>query len=189
MENKKKETFGQIVNKLRNKLPDKVLVTDQSQSMVITFDREVLKAVERGKSHFGGDFFVEVFFHPIPLVKEAIKIRYLELEACPLPEPDQAVFHYQRKDDRIIRLWFLPCREALSRYKNLINPDISKEEKMLRDDVFAFYDGSLLALSNKLNDNIKESKVSPSYNPLDFAHQGNLVIQSRNGCTILKEEV
>jgi len=49
-----------------------------------------------------------------PLIKNAKRIKYYAWLYLPKPRPNQAVFLYNKRTDKIKRLWVLPCAEVMA---------------------------------------------------------------------------
>ena len=177
MDNDKKETVGKLAFDLMSKPQENSDPIAQGKAMLVDYEKNLNQAYDRGKAQFGGNFYIVVITKKERLMQNVIRNYFLVRESCPTPDFDQTVYRIVRKDNKIELLWVVPCVEACEQIK--LDPlGVPEEEIALRNNVLSFYDGTLESKCRKLNGELKESTVSDSFNPKDFEHHENLIIQS-----------
>lgn len=142
-------TIGSLMSKVREQEPEVYDVIELRREITKKFPDNFDKAVERGKKNFTGNFFIEIELKHeklFPIQRTYFNAR----RTCPIPYYDQAVFIYNRKDDKVELLWTIPNHNTARRIKNF-PIDLPEHEEKLRPYVFDFYDKTLLRKSNDLN--------------------------------------
>ena len=168
----KKETVGKIATDLIEKGEHNPDVIAQQREMLKDYENQVLIAVENGKRQFNGDFYVVVSTKKEKLLQNVIRNYFYPRESCPSPQHDQIVYRYIRREDMFEIIWVLPNKQACEIYRN--DPiNVPKEERDLLLDILSYYDGSLLKKCMELNKGIKESSLSPTFDPAAFDDQEN----------------
>lgn len=177
MEQDKKPTVGKIALDLMNQKQENKDSIAQTQAMLTDYEKNFYDAFDRGKAQFQGDFYVVVLTKKERLMGNVIRNYFIVRESCPTPEFDQIVYKCIKKENAVELLWTVPNIQACDHYRTY-PLEVPNEQRDLFNNILNFYDGSLLRLCKKLNKEIKESTVTDSFNPEDFDHQENLVIQS-----------
>jgi len=95
-------------------------------------------------------FYVCVITKQEPLMKNVFRNYFAGTRACPTPDFDQAIYRYDKQDDKIEFLWALPHEAACKSYRDHAL-QVIEEEKELLSDILDFYDGTLLRLAMTLN--------------------------------------
>ena len=96
------------------------------------------------------DFYVVVLTKRERLMEKLFRLYYTARHSCPTPEYDQSVYKFDYKDEHLSFLWTVPDKESCYHLRDnaiMVHPD----ERQLLKFVLDFFDGSLLALSKKLN--------------------------------------
>lgn len=120
---------------------------------------ELLIAIERGKKIYGGDFYVEVNTKMEHLMTNVTRNYFVVRSTCPTPFFDQSVFKYDHKEETLTYLWTVPNRDACYHLKDnalLVAP----EEQQLLQFVLDFFDGTLLAHAQKLNNETSDAQLA-----------------------------
>ena len=154
-----RQTIGALSQELLAKEPDTLDPVELQQEIQgDSFEHELLTAVERGKKKYHGDFFIVPVNQRFRLFPNVIRTYFIDRLSCPTPEFDQAVYRYIRQHDHIEFLWVIPDRDTCSEmYNNMLMCDPEKRD--LLQFVLDFYDGTLLQLAKKLNNEEKQDLV------------------------------
>jgi len=171
-----KKSVGAISQELKEKESFNSDVVSQQRAMLEDYEKNFFKAFERGKSQYQADFYVVVLTKQERLMDNVIRNYFIVRESCPTPNFDQIVYRCDHKKKSIDLLWTIPGKKTCNAYRHKLL-EVPEEERALLDCILSFYDGSLLRTCKKLNKELKESSVSDSFNPEDFKHHENLVIQ------------
>ena len=145
-----KETLGKHVYNNWHK-HDEVSSSELASCMLPDIEKILWQAVDRGRKRFAPkDFFIELAFKVERSVKKTVHNYAIERLSAPTPHYDCSAFKYHYSSDELEFLWVVPDFEAC-RYvmNNLLN--IPEEQKELRDMVVDFYDGTLLKMAKKFN--------------------------------------
>jgi len=153
-----KKTVGAVSLEFAQKTPDSRDPIELEREMHRDYEENIHKAIEDGKNTIEGDFFITVITKKERLMKNVLRHYFLARKSCPSPDYDQTVYHYHRYDDRLEFLWVLPSKDTCVLFKdNMLQID-PKERELLN---FILMDscGELLALSKKLNGEVKDSTL------------------------------
>lgn len=110
-----------------------------------------LRGIERGKTKFSGNFYLEV----PTITKTKYKSHgvtfpvFFPRKTCPVPVFNRTVYKYYAKDDRVEMLWCLPNEaDCLDYYhnKHLVHPD----EYCLLEQVMNYFNGDIFKLTNSM---------------------------------------
>lgn len=147
------KTIGKIVAELREKQPDNADPIELQQASEQEYIDNLIYCVNKHKSKWPGDFYVVVEAKKEKLFADHIPIRcyFIARLSCPTPFHDQTVFKYHRRDEALEFLWTVPDKDACA-YLRTNALEIPSEQRELLEMVLSYYDGSLLALCKKLND-------------------------------------
>ena len=157
----KKETAGQIYQKLKNKYHEsneKIHVFELQEAMQADYIPKLVAQVDKDKLLTDGDLYIEVCTKRNPIMPEMIGNWFKSRITCPTPWYDQSVFRYDRKADKIVYLWTIPdvqiCYELVQN-QLLLSPD----ERALLKFVLDFKDGTLLQMAKKLNNEVNDYRL------------------------------
>jgi len=158
----KDKTIGQITKEIMEQAHQPVSPIDVEREAHKDYEKHVYEAVDRGKKDFDGDFFVVVLTKKERLLELVLRNYFFVRKSCPTPEYDQTVYHFHRKEDVLEFLWVLPSRDTCQLFLENIDK-IVPEERWLLGLIIKDRDGDLLALSKKLNNEVKESNKLEDY--------------------------
>lgn len=153
-----RDTVGKISSDLIQQAPQSRDPIEIQREIHKNYEANVFEAIERGKKEFFHDFFVVVVTKKERLMQNVLRNYFLVRETCPTPDYDQTVYHYHRKDDKIEFLWVLPSKDTCQLFKDNVL-QIAEEEKWLLEFILKDSAGELLALSKKLNGEVKDSII------------------------------
>lgn len=152
-ETPKRDTVGKISTDLLAKEPETRDPIEIQREVHKTYVDELIEcAMTFSKTH-PYDFYVSVVTKKERLMKNVLRNYFFPLLACPTPTYDQAVYRYHHKDEKIEFLWVLPSKDTCELFRDHMD-EIVPEERQLLGYVMSMYDGSLLALSKKLNNEL-----------------------------------
>lgn len=159
---KKRKTVGAISLDLMQKEPEVNTVVDQQRAMQENYLKELSECVSTfEKKNPNRDFFVAVLTKDEKLMPNVFRNYFVPRFTCPVPNYDQSVFRYHHKTGDLEFVWCVPCRKACIYLKdNALS--VPADERDLLNMVFAFSDGSLYALSNKMNEELLSPVPLPS---------------------------
>jgi hypothetical protein len=147
----KRETVGKISSDLIVKEPDSRDPIELQREMTKDYVSELIDcALSFKKFHTPCDFFVTVLTKKERLMPNVLRNYFAARLSCPTPEYDQAVYRYNHAEDNLEFIWVLPSKdtcELLAMNALKVHPD----ERLLLEFVLRLYDGDLLRLSKKLN--------------------------------------
>jgi len=155
-----------MLRKTVGKLAHDLMLKDQETRDPIEIQREIHKdydkhiqeCVDRTKKEHDGDFYIVVITKKERLMKNVLRSFFLGRKSCPTPEWDQTVYKYHRSDDRIEFLWVVPAKDVCEHFKDNMLVIDDKERELLKF-VLDYQDGTLLALSKKLNNEVADSTL------------------------------
>jgi hypothetical protein len=145
-----KKTVGAIVSELSQKTPDKLSILDIQAETMKDYQKELLKAVDRGCARFDGDFFIHVATKAEKVLANTFRNYFIDRKTCPTPNYDQSVFKYNRIAGQIEYLWTIPDRDTAHHLK-MHASEVAPEERQLLYFIFKFADGTLFRLMKKFN--------------------------------------
>ncbi len=115
------------------------------------YENGVRRAIDRGKTRFDGNFYVEL----VNTIKRKYRKHgeihpfFYDRKSCPTPMFDQVVYKYDSKKDTLDMLWCLPNKEeSLNYYHNKDRVPVS--EYSLLQQVMDYFDGSIFALVDRM---------------------------------------
>jgi len=153
-----KETVGKMARDLMLKQAESRDPIEIQREVHKEYEDQIYKAVAQGKKDYNSDFFVVVITKREKLLENVLRNYFFSRQTCPTPEYDQTVYHYHHADDKIEFLWVIPSKETCQLFKaNALQ--IIPEERWLLDFVLKDSEGELLALSKKLNGEVKNSII------------------------------
>jgi len=123
---------------------------EQMSEQLKDYEANVISAVDAGKKSFDHDFFLVVLTKKERLMQNVLRNYFLTRSSCPTPDWDQAVYHYKRNTGELEFLWVVPSKLVCKMFKEHAL-QIDESERVLRDFVLSFEDGTLLAKSKRLN--------------------------------------
>lgn len=150
---KKKQNLDVHVNKFKEKVakdttPIKAL--DLGEAMLSGFKENLQLCLEDGIKQRHGDFFIVVLRKREALINRIVRNIFLHRLTCPTPNYDQIVYHYNKKEDKLLEIWIIPDRESCYLLKeNAL--EASFNEKELLKYVLDFADGTLAKVMQRLN--------------------------------------
>jgi len=153
----KTTTLGSLAYDVLIKEPESRDPIELQRELQKKYIDELIDCVENYKKIQPRSFFVCVITKREKLLQPVLRNYFIARDSCPTPDYDQAVYKYNREDDRIEYLWCIPDREACLTYReNALQ--VVPEERQLLHHILDFADGTLYRLSKKLN---KEHVNSP----------------------------
>lgn len=147
----KRDTVGKLSSELLQRdVYGDVTAGEQMQEQLQKFPDGLIECIDRGKSKYPGDFYIDVLFKREQILVNTLTNYFIDRWTCPTPRYDQAVFKYNKKDDRIEFLWSIPNPAAI---KNLLahKDDIDPSFFPLLTFVLQFLDGTLDRKCRELN--------------------------------------
>lgn len=154
----KKTTVGHEAAKLLQKEAPSQDPIELEREMHRDYEKHVIECIERGKKEFAANFYVVVITKRERLLENVIRNYFTCRLSCPTPDWDQTVYLYERSRERVILLWTIPCKDACT-YLAQYAKEVVPEERGLLNYVLQFHDGTLLALSKKLNGEKQDSNI------------------------------
>lgn len=155
---KKKDTVGKISSELLNKTPESQDPIELERAMQEDYMKELLDTIDKGIKEYSHDFYITVITKNEKLMPNVFRNYFFHRKSCPTPEYDQSVYRYNRPLERVEYLWTVPSKEACIHLKKNALQVVS-EEKGLLNFVLQFYDGTLLRLSKKFNNEKDNSPI------------------------------
>lgn len=152
------QTVGKRYVDLKAKVQDQATIPEFIQAIGNDFMPKLLAMVEKDKQKADNDFFIEACISMHPLMPDVPQFFMISRHTCPTPFPDQAVFHYKKKQDELEFLWMVPSLDQCEYYIhnwNKLRPDEYEAAK----DVLAYRDGTLLLRAKKLNGEIYDDAL------------------------------
>jgi len=150
-----RDTVGKISQDIALKESETLDHTAQEQGkeMLKDFDKNILEAIERGKSLYAKDFYIEVITKKEPLMKNVLRNYFVTKQSCPTPTFDSSVYKYHRNDAITEFLWVVPNKTVYDDFR--INAlQVPKQYRELLQNVLDFSDGTLLRRCLILNGEI-----------------------------------
>lgn len=149
----KRETVGKISTDLLAKEPESRDPIELQREMNKSYASELENCVLEFRKSNARDFYVSVLTKKERLMENVLRNYFFPLHACPTPTYDQAVYKYNHEDERIEFLWVIPSKDTCELF--MANADqIVPEERDLLRFISSMYNGSLLQLARKLNNEL-----------------------------------
>jgi hypothetical protein len=150
MSEEKRPTLGKIATDLQKQTPSTRDPIELEQIMHQDYHHHMLDCIDRSCKDYEGDFYVVVLTKKERFLQNVIRHYFLGRRSCPTPEYDQTVYFYDRAHEELSFMWTVPGPDAC---KLLHGRAVELDESMhpILKFVCDFYDGTLLALSKKLN--------------------------------------
>lgn len=161
----KRETVGKIVHDILSKETgnEKVRAQELRREAQKDYVKLLYDAVEDGKKTLPGDFFLEVITLNYKALARTINTKIVVRKTAPTPTYDSTAYHYHKLSDHLEFLWVVPSKEA-SQYIHYHALEVAPEERVLRDFVLEYFDGTLLRRCKKLNnEEIDSNKLIKRY--------------------------
>jgi len=118
------------------------------------YPRRLQQFADRVKAVRESDFYVEVVSYKDPLLNmlwvKNDSLKFIDRKSCPTPRPGHHVYHYDKRSDEIKFLWALPDELHIRIIKDNIL-DLASDLKDIIADIYRYEDGSLMAISDKMN--------------------------------------
>ncbi len=151
-----RDTVGKLSSELLpHQIDDKHTPEDQMRESLTDYEKNIEEAVQRGLLEFAHDFYIVVITKKERLMQNVIRNYFGIRKSCPTPEYDQAVYKYNRHSDVLEFLWVLPSKDTCMAFRACPTWAPLEEQELLKF-VLDFYDGTLLTLVKKLNNEIDE---------------------------------
>lgn len=153
MKTDQRKKAGQVAYDLLLKAedtPEPISVQELQEAAQSDYINTLIKTANEGKLVYEGDFFIEVNTKREKWTSNALRNFFAHRISCPTPYYDQSVYMVCRMADEIRYIWTIPCMEGCKYLiSNAVNvhPDSKQTLQMVLD----FKDGTLMALSKKLN--------------------------------------
>lgn len=157
MTQKKRENAGKIASDLQKKAPDTRDPIELQREMQENYEKYLVETIESGKKAYEDPFYVVVEMKKERLLQNIIRNYFIARQSCPTPFYDQTVYRIKMKEDRVDLLWVIPSKDTCEMMKEFAL-EVAPTERILRDYVLAYYDGSLLTLCRSLNGELEETK-------------------------------
>lgn len=158
-----KDTVGKIATDLSQKEAPTRDPIELQREMHKDYEKSVIEAIDTGKKDYNTDFFVVVLTKRERLLSNVIRNYFFVRSSCPTPEYDQTVYHFHKKEDRVEFLWVLPSMDTCGVFiDNFLQ--IDPKEKWLLEFILKDSSGELLALSRRLNGEIKDTILTEKGN-------------------------
>lgn len=145
-----KETVGEVSSKLIQKEPETRSPIEQMRENLTDYENHFYLCLEDGKKKYPKDFFIVVLTKKERLMQNVIRNYFLSTSACPTPTYDQAVYHYDRLSESFEFLWVIPSKDTCELFRESAL-QIHPEEQELLKCVLDYYDGTLLKMAKKFN--------------------------------------
>lgn len=161
----KRETVGKIVHDILSNETgsEKVNAQELRREAQKDYVKLLYDAVEDGKKAFPEDFFLEAITINYKVLARTINSKIVIRKTAPTPTYDSTAYHYHRLSDHLEFLWVVPSKEAC-RHLQYHALDVAPEERVLRDFVLEYFDGTLLRRCKKLNnEEIDSNKLIKRY--------------------------
>lgn len=152
----KKETVGKIASDLMQKDGVSTDPIEQMQEVLTEYENNIIKAAQDNMHKYPGDFYIVVVFKTEPLMPNVVRNYYFSRSSCPTPDYDQAVYKACPKDRSLDFLWVIPNKHACEDIARNAS-QLPLEQAKLVNFVLSFYDGSLLQLCKKLNNETQDT--------------------------------
>jgi hypothetical protein len=127
---------------------------EQMQEQLQDYESNVLQKVTDGINVYTTNFYIVVETKKEPKLQNVIRNYFFHRMTCPTPTWDQTVYRYVRSEDMLEFLWVLPSKDTAMMMRTRFL-ELPEEERQLLQYVLDDADGTLLALSKKLNGEIK----------------------------------
>ena len=153
-----RKTVGKISSDLLQKQADSTDPIEIERVMHDNYEQHIYETIEHGKKDYLKDFFIVVITKKERLMHNVLRNYFVVRETCPTPDYDQTVYHYHRDAEYVEFLWTLPSKDTYNLFKDNVL-QIAPEERGLLQFILMDSDGELLALSKKLNGEVKNSNI------------------------------
>ena len=152
----KRETVGKLSLDLLAKADDKHTVGEQMREQLSDYDKNLYECFDTNKSKYTNTFYIVVLTRGDRLLKNVIRHQFFARNSCPTPEHDQCVYQCHKDWLEPKFMWVIPCKEYSDHlYHNTTM--VPLEESTLLRFTLDFYDGTLLKLVKKLNNETDET--------------------------------
>lgn len=157
-EPKNRETVGKISRDLQSKAPDSIDPIEIERELHKEYEKNVFECIDNCKKEFAGDFYVVVTLKQEPIMKNVLRNYFHGRSTCPTPDYDQTVYRFDRATEVLDFLWVIPDKGTCL-YMQSHCLEVVTEERALLDFVLSFYDGTLMRICKKLNNEEKNSPL------------------------------
>lgn len=149
----KKQTLGKTILELQAQNQNEANVGDILPLEEQRYIKALFNAVDRGKSRFDTDFFIEVNLKKEKLMKNVLpRIYAVDRRSCPTPFYNQDCFKYRRIGDEFVHVWSIPGPDDCNELMNAVmDNQLDEEYREIAESVIRFRNGSLMRLCKKLN--------------------------------------
>jgi len=156
----KKTTVGQLVydNLVSSGDQGPVSVVELEHAMQADYLKNLLDRIDKDHDRYSGDFYVVVLTKKEKILDSTFRNYFFTRNSCPTPFFDQSVFKYNKKAGRVEYLWTLPDKKVCAHFAQH-HADVPAEEQMLLGFVMNYYNGTLLKLAQKLNNETQEQGI------------------------------
>ncbi len=172
---KKRKTAGELSQEAL-KDNTKYNAREVGEAMCADTEIELQKCIDKYRTIIDEDEFCLVrLIASDPLIKNAKRFKYYAWPYLPSPRPNQAVFLYNKKLDKITkRLWVLPNAILMSKLASVCV--VPKEYETMQAWSIAFYDGKFWEFIR-----YQHGITMPSEHEYFLAHRDELI---KAGCKI-----
>jgi len=142
----------------RMKEQDDHTYVDQAEVMADLLPSVITDAIENGKKHLKGDFFIEVVVKADRRFEDLYKNIIIARPTCPSPFYERIVYQYHHLSGGIELLWIIPTVSRCLQYQNQSYLSIMSDDRALADFSFRYADGELDKLEREKNNSLKPKK-------------------------------
>lgn len=151
MTKEKRETVGKIAGELQTKANDNThSAHEQMLEQLSEYDANLTQCVQDAVKTKTGDFYVVVLTKKERLLENVLRNYFFSRNSCPTPDYDQAVYYYSAPEQELRFMWVIPSKDTCEFMRDNAKT-IDPSEYQLLQYVLSFYDGYLLKLVKKLN--------------------------------------
>lgn len=151
MTNEKRETVSKIAGELQKKAADNThSAHEQMLEQLTEYDDNLAQCVKDALKTKTGDFYVVVLTKKERLMENVLRNYFFSRNSCPTPDYDQAVYFYSAQEQQLKFMWVIPSKDTCEFMRDNAKTIDPSEYELLKF-VMSFYDGYLLKLVKKLN--------------------------------------
>ncbi len=145
-----RETVGKISSELLQKTPESRDPIELQRAMQSEYIHELKECITSHIKLFDDDFYIVVITKNEKLMPNVFRNYFSARLSCPTPDYDQAVFKYFKQTEHAQFLWVIPSKDACCHLRDNASHIVPEEQELLKY-VLQFFDGSLLKLAKKMN--------------------------------------
>jgi len=123
---------------------------EQMREQLSEYDKSLYECYEKNKNTYKDKFYIVVLTRAEKTMVNVIRNQFFTRHTCPTPEYDQTVYKCDKTTYIPQFLWTIPCEERCQMMFDCA-AQVPPEEYCLLKFVQEFYDGTLLNLALRLN--------------------------------------